>query len=509
MPGVEHDRVARGLEHAVQRHGELDHAEVRPEVAAGAADRLDQEGPDLLGQGRQLVGGEPAERGGARDALQQAHVRPLGGGRGSRRTAPCHPILGGRPIAVPSEGAERVQVRCRRLPPRHSRGTYTCPRSARSTSWTAVLAAASRSCSASSTSRPSATTAGAGSRTGRRAARPGRSASRRPGPPQPRGQPHEQQRVAQQDGVAAVVRRAQVQQPRGGTALPAGRSRRRHLGRPAGRGVGGVHVPRMTGREAHRLDGDRLDRRQGRRQHQGERPQGLGAPAQPAGRVSTRPRVPGLPIRSTADRTGPSSSSPASASWPPTTTTSGLSTLHSCPTASPMACPASATTRRQPASPATARATICSASSAPCVGASRLSRWPLPATVSRQPRLPQRQIVPVSSTVTWPISPAVPCAPGRAAVEHETGPDPGGDLKVDRVPPSRAAPQATSPRAPTLASFSIRTGTSHACWKRARRSAPAHPGRIVSPRRGGCARPADRGRPPRRRGRAARACPAR
>ena len=33
------------------------------------------------------------------------------------------------------------------------------------------------------------------------------------------------------------------------------------------------------------------------------------------------------------------------------------------------------------------------------------------ASVSRQPRLPQRQIGPVSSTATWPISPAMPPAP--------------------------------------------------------------------------------------------------
>ena len=33
------------------------------------------------------------------------------------------------------------------------------------------------------------------------------------------------------------------------------------------------------------------------------------------------------------------------------------------------------------------------------------------ATVSRQPRLPQRQIVPPSWTTVWPISPAVPPAP--------------------------------------------------------------------------------------------------
>ena len=34
-----------------------------------------------------------------------------------------------------------------------------------------------------------------------------------------------------------------------------------------------------------------------------------------------------------------------------------------------------------------------------------------PAIISRQPRLPQRQIGPDSSTRTWPSSPAVPPLP--------------------------------------------------------------------------------------------------
>ena len=50
VAGVEDHRIARGLEDPVQRDGQLDHAEVRSEVAAGLAHVLDQEAPDLLGQ---------------------------------------------------------------------------------------------------------------------------------------------------------------------------------------------------------------------------------------------------------------------------------------------------------------------------------------------------------------------------------------------------------------------------------------------------------------------------
>ena len=56
VTGVEDERVVRGVEHAVQRERELDHAEVGPEMPAGARDVRDQERPDLRRQVRQLVG---------------------------------------------------------------------------------------------------------------------------------------------------------------------------------------------------------------------------------------------------------------------------------------------------------------------------------------------------------------------------------------------------------------------------------------------------------------------
>jgi hypothetical protein len=49
--------------------------------------------------------------------------------------------------------------------------------------------------------------------------------------------------------------------------------------------------------------------------------------------------------------------------------------------------------------------------SGPCDAARLLISARDPTNVSRQPRLPQRQIGPFSSIVTWPISPAVPVEP--------------------------------------------------------------------------------------------------
>jgi len=52
---VPEDLVARGVEQRVQRHGELARAEVRPEVAADLADRVDDVRADLLGDLDELV----------------------------------------------------------------------------------------------------------------------------------------------------------------------------------------------------------------------------------------------------------------------------------------------------------------------------------------------------------------------------------------------------------------------------------------------------------------------
>ena len=48
MPGVEDERVLRGVEHAVQGDRQLHDAEVRAQVPAGAGDVLDEEVADLL-----------------------------------------------------------------------------------------------------------------------------------------------------------------------------------------------------------------------------------------------------------------------------------------------------------------------------------------------------------------------------------------------------------------------------------------------------------------------------
>src|SRR3984885_3328856 len=52
---VEYDPVDRRAERPVQRDGQLDHAEVRAQVAAGPRYRLDQDIPDFSRQKGQLV----------------------------------------------------------------------------------------------------------------------------------------------------------------------------------------------------------------------------------------------------------------------------------------------------------------------------------------------------------------------------------------------------------------------------------------------------------------------
>ncbi len=48
--------VARGVEHRVQRHGQLDHAEAGAEMAAGDRDRVDRLGAQFVGKLAQLLG---------------------------------------------------------------------------------------------------------------------------------------------------------------------------------------------------------------------------------------------------------------------------------------------------------------------------------------------------------------------------------------------------------------------------------------------------------------------
>jgi len=70
---VEDDLVLGRVEHPVDRDGELDHAQVRPEVAAGPDGRLDQQVTDLGGQAGELILAESLQVLGAIDALQQGH----------------------------------------------------------------------------------------------------------------------------------------------------------------------------------------------------------------------------------------------------------------------------------------------------------------------------------------------------------------------------------------------------------------------------------------------------
>ena len=62
--------VVRRVELVVQGHGQLDHAQARAEMAAGAGDRLDQVLAQLVGDLRELAVGQPAQIGGHLDRSQ-------------------------------------------------------------------------------------------------------------------------------------------------------------------------------------------------------------------------------------------------------------------------------------------------------------------------------------------------------------------------------------------------------------------------------------------------------
>ncbi len=51
---VEEQLILWGIEDRVQRQRQLDHAQIRPQVAAGLGERLNQEFANLLGQRRHL-----------------------------------------------------------------------------------------------------------------------------------------------------------------------------------------------------------------------------------------------------------------------------------------------------------------------------------------------------------------------------------------------------------------------------------------------------------------------
>src|SRR5438270_7283549 len=102
---VPQEDVARRVEDAVQGEGELDDAEVRPEVPASDGHGLDDEGPDLAGEGRELLVAEPSDVGRARDLFEK-HAGPklVAAARGPR--APCS--LGSGAVAPSKDDAKRA-----------------------------------------------------------------------------------------------------------------------------------------------------------------------------------------------------------------------------------------------------------------------------------------------------------------------------------------------------------------------------------------------------------------
>ena len=150
--------------------------------------------------------------------------------------------------------------------------------------------------------------------------------------------------------------------------------------------------------------------------HPGDR-EGHGADHLGRGRPARR-RPPRRRRRCRAGRSGPrrprtpAASDGEAPSEPPSTTASGLRLLHRSARARPTERPASLSTRRTPASPSVSRSrTLSTVSCSSYAGCSSASRRGAETTVSRQPRLPQRQTWPSSPTWTWPISPAMPVAP--------------------------------------------------------------------------------------------------
>ena len=96
--------------------------------------------------------------------------------------------------------------------------------------------------------------------------------------------------------------------------------------------------------------------------------------------------------------------------------------------------PASAMTRWQAGSPSRASASGCGRVTGPSARLELAEQCRPPTSVSRQPRLPQRQTGPARSKIVWPISPAVPPRPAqRTAVGDQPGADARRDLQVDDV----------------------------------------------------------------------------
>jgi hypothetical protein len=66
--------VGRGVEHVMDRDGQLDHAEARSEVPAGRADRVDHLGAQLVGELAQVPALEPAQVLGGVDGVEKRGV---------------------------------------------------------------------------------------------------------------------------------------------------------------------------------------------------------------------------------------------------------------------------------------------------------------------------------------------------------------------------------------------------------------------------------------------------
>ena len=114
VAGVEDDPVRRRVEDPVQGDGELHHAEVRAEVAAGARHRLDQDVTDLAGQSGELVSGECFQISRACDGLQHPHVSgSLVSAPGSGAAARGRGRTSAESICPPAVMARKVRMSAR------------------------------------------------------------------------------------------------------------------------------------------------------------------------------------------------------------------------------------------------------------------------------------------------------------------------------------------------------------------------------------------------------------
>jgi hypothetical protein len=76
VAGIEDHPVPRRVEHPVHRQGDLHHAQVRAEVAAGPGHGLDQHVADLQREVVELLIGQPSEVPRSSNRLQHAHRAP-------------------------------------------------------------------------------------------------------------------------------------------------------------------------------------------------------------------------------------------------------------------------------------------------------------------------------------------------------------------------------------------------------------------------------------------------